>query len=162
MLSEERRLSLLALVHLMEQSTSGGDYSLPAVYFGSPAVPCFDFRETLTRKHIIRHAEGIDSLAHFLSYPHQGNHQHCHSGSNQFKEDGVESKGVPLLVWGTRMWSWRRPAPPSRPMTYVNPIRLTVRNAHKLLTKRLYEYIHRTTKEIIESEVNIFYHHEGQ
>lgn len=101
LLSDERRLSLLALVHLMEQSTSGGDYSLPAVYFSSPAVRRFDFRETLTHKHIIRHAEGIDSLARFLSYPRQGNHQRCHFESNQFKEEGWRARAC-LCLYGDR------------------------------------------------------------
>lgn len=100
-LSDERRLSLLTLVHLMEQSTSGGDYSLPAVYFSSPAVLHFDFRETLTHKHIIRHAEGTDLLARFLSYPRQGNHQRCHFESNQFKEEGWRARAC-LCLYGDR------------------------------------------------------------
>lgn len=47
-------------------------------------------------------------------------------------------------------------------MTYVNHIHLTVSNAHNLLTKRLYEYIHRATKRIGESEVSVFCLREGQ
>lgn len=47
-------------------------------------------------------------------------------------------------------------------MTYVNQIHLMVSNAHNLLTKRLYEYIHRATERIRESEVSIFYLCEGQ
>lgn len=60
------------------------------------------------------------------------------------------------------MWGSRRPAAPSQPMTYVNQIRLTVGNTHNLLTKRLYEYIHRAAKRIRESEVSVFYCRQGQ
>lgn len=35
-------------------------------------------------------------------------------------------------------------------------------NAHNLLTKRLYKYIHRKTKRVGESEMGIFCLHEGQ
>lgn len=56
-------------------------------------------RETLTHKHIIRHAEGTDSLARarFLSYPRQGNHQRCHFESNQFKEEGRRARACLCL-----------------------------------------------------------------
>lgn len=41
-------------VLLMEQSTTGGDYSLPLVHFNSPAPPCYYFRRTCTHTHAVK------------------------------------------------------------------------------------------------------------
>lgn len=38
-------------VPLMEQSTTGGDYSLLLVHFNSPTAPCYYFRKTHTFAH---------------------------------------------------------------------------------------------------------------
>lgn len=133
----------------MEQSTSGGDYSHPAVYFSSPAVLRLDFRETLTHKHIIRRTEGRDSLASSLPFISSSGETTSTVIMNliSLRRRDV-SEGVPLFVWGQACRGfWRRPAALSRPMTYVNQTHLTVSNAHILITKKLYEYIHKANKK---------------
>lgn len=49
----------------MEQSTTGGDYSLPLVHVSSPTAPCYYFRKTHSRthdKHTDVHSETLLSV----------------------------------------------------------------------------------------------------
>lgn len=100
-------------VPLMEQSTTGGDYSLPLVHFNSPTALCYYFRKT----HIIK-TQGAQTHTHTL-LPTSVELPKQLSWTGSIYGHGMKSMGVsPRLQRGAAVLEW--PVDKLYPMSYVN------------------------------------------
>lgn len=147
-------------------STAGGDYCPSLVQLQLQTFLCSNCWKTLIYAHIMK-TQRARMLG--LRCSSLGNFWSNYLGPDQFIGRGRRTRVCLCVCESVKPQCLEWPVDKLHPMSYVNhrrqyrpQCRPAVSNAFYPLTKRLYEYIHRTTKSEGESEAGIFHIREGQ